>query len=212
MKSFKENPPARIKRKAEKQRLEKEEAKRLRVSEEQPNQSAIDPTTGQFVTPAQQQPQPAVTQPPTSTAATPSQPPVNGGGGDSTSSSQPSMNGDIKENGDVSDHHDDLDSNDAKLDTNNPPTSSSPSSSSTKSTTNKIMLSGFVKSQSEELQSMLESLGAEITSQAKLATHLVMPKMCRTISFLCAMSYVKYILKPEWITDSHKEKKLLGML
>jgi len=52
-------------------------------------------------------------------------------------------------------------------------------------------------------------MGAEVTSQAKHATHLIMPKMCRTISFLCAMSYVKWILKPEWITDSHKEKKLI---
>ena len=73
------------------------------------------------------------------------------------------------------------------------------------------MLSGFVKSQYEELQSMLKAMGAEVTSQAKHATHLIMPKMCRTISFLCAMSYVKWILKPEWITDSHKEKKLIGM-
>ena len=82
--------------------------------------------------------------------------------------------------------------------------------SSSSNNPNKIMLSGFVKSQYEELQSMLKALGAEVTSQAKMATHLVMPKMCRTISFLCAMSYVKWILKPEWITDSHKEKKLLG--
>merc|ERR1719479_808153 len=76
---FKANPPARIKRKAEKQRLEKEEAKRLRESDEQPNQSAIDPTTGQFVPPPPQQPTP-----PTPTAAPP---PLNGG--DSNTPQQP---------------------------------------------------------------------------------------------------------------------------
>ena len=49
----KANPPARIKRKAEKKRLEEEEAKRLRRADE--NQSAIDPTTGQFIPPNNQQ-------------------------------------------------------------------------------------------------------------------------------------------------------------
>ena len=171
--------------------MEKEEAKRLRESDEQPNQSAIDPTTGQFVPPPPQQPTP-----PTPTAAPP---PLNGG----DSNTPTMMNGDIKENGDTNndDHHNDEESN----------TNASKEETNPSSNPNKIMLSGFVKSQYEELQLMLKSMGAEVTSQAKLATHLVMPKMCRTISFLCAMSYVKWILKPEWITDSHKEKKLLGM-
>ena len=74
----------------------------------------------------------------------------------------------------------------------------------------KIMLSGFVRSEYDELEGMVKGLGAEVTSQAKFATHLVMPKMGRTISFLCAISYVKFILKPSWIRESHKEKKLLG--
>lgn len=76
----------------------------------------------------------------------------------------------------------------------------------------KIMLSGFVRSEYDELEAMVKELGAEVTSQAKFATHLVMPKMGRTISFLCAISYVKFILKPSWIRQSHKEKKLLGKL
>ena len=74
----------------------------------------------------------------------------------------------------------------------------------------KIMLSGFVRSEYEELEGMVKDLGAEVTSQAKFATHPVMPNMGRTISFLCAISYVKFILKPAWIRQSHKEKKLLG--
>ena len=74
----------------------------------------------------------------------------------------------------------------------------------------KIMLSGFVRSEYDELEAMVKELGAEVTSQANFATHLVMPKMGRTISFLCAISYVKFILKPSWIRQSHKEKKLLG--
>ena len=102
MQKFKANPPARIKRKAEKQRLEKEEAKRLRESDEQPNQSAIDPTTGQFVPPPPQQPTPPTPTTTTANAAPP--PPLNGG------ETPTMMNGDIKENGDTNndnDHHND---------------------------------------------------------------------------------------------------------
>lgn len=172
---FKANPPARIKRKAEKQRLEKEEAKRLREAQEQPNQSAIDPTTGQFIPPQ-----------------------VKTNGNDQMLNGENNDSNSIKENGDVldNDHHMTDETNSAE--------------DSKNENKLKIMLSGFVRSEYEELESMVKELGAEVTSQAKLATHLVMPKMGRTITFLCAISYVKYILKPEWIRDSQKQKKLLG--
>lgn len=174
---FKANPPARIKRKAEKQRLEKEEAKRLREAQEQPNQSAIDPTTGQFIPPQ-----------------------VKTNGNDQMLNGENNDSNPIKENGEVmdNDHHmnADTETKDSKKNDNE----------------NKlmIMLSGFVRSEYEELESMVKELGAEVTSQAKLATHLVMPKMGRTITFLCAISYVKFILKPQWIRESQKQKKLLG--
>ena len=98
------------------------------------------------------------------------------------------MNG-VKENGDCSLDKDDKDNNENKL---------------------KIMLSGFVKSEEEELTDLARNLGMELTNSAAEATHLVMPKLGRTISFLCAISYVKYILRPEWIRESSKEKKVLG--
>ena len=74
----------------------------------------------------------------------------------------------------------------------------------------KIMLSGFVESEKEELTGLVQGLGMELTDIAQKATHLVMPKLGRTISFLCAISYVKYILKADWIRESSKEKKVLG--
>jgi hypothetical protein len=74
----------------------------------------------------------------------------------------------------------------------------------------KILLSGFVPSELSEVKKMCSELGAELTSQAKSATHLVMPKMGRTISFLCAINYVKFVLTVDWINDSHKEKKWKG--
>ena len=113
---FRANPPARIKRKAEKERLEKEEAKRLRETEEQPNQSAIDPTTGQFIPPPPQQSTPPgggapppgggplqQQQPPSTGGPPGGGPPLNGGG------DNPMLNGGIKENGDANEHHNDED-------------------------------------------------------------------------------------------------------
>jgi len=223
---FKANPPARIKRKAEKQRLEKEEAKRMREAEEQNNQSGIDPITGQFITPPQQPPN--------------SQNPPQNGGGDAGNKQQ-MVNGDsIKENGDLNsnDENDPMDHSDTNNDdsskdndkdngenkessktnndsennnSGNPKINNSSENINSKDTKPKIMLSGFVRSEYEELEGMVKDLGAEVTSQAKFATHLVMPNMGRTISFLCAISYVKFILKPAWIRQSHKEKKLLDV-
>merc|ERR1719510_1536674 len=107
---------------------------------------------------------------------------------------------------------DDVDKTASKTDSeNNNSGDQKINSENIKDTKPKIMLSGFVRSEYEEIGGMVKDLGAEVTSQAKFATHLVMPKMGRTISFLCAISYVKFILKPSWIRQSHKEKKLLDV-
>ena len=166
----KANPPARFKRKAEKKRKEEEDAKRLCKPEE--NQSAIDPTTGQFVSPNQ----PEVKTEPKS------EPEVANANGQMT-------NGIVKENGDCNNENNPEKNQEAKI---------------------RILLSGFVKSEFEDLKKMVLDLKLELTESAKNATHLVMPKLGRTISFLCAISYVKFILKPEWIRESSKAKKLLG--
>ena len=178
----KANPPARIKRKAEKKRLEEEEAKRLRRADE--NQSAIDPTTGQFIPPNQPQPNPHQQ---SSTETTEVKNEVKSP--EIKAESNGKMNG-VKENGDNCDVEKDSNEKDEnKL---------------------KIMLSGFVESEKEELTGLVQGLGMELTDIAQKATHLVMPKLGRTISFLCAISYVKYILKADWIRESSKEKKVLG--
>jgi hypothetical protein len=169
---FKANPPARIKRKAERQRLEKEEAKRMREAEElrgpalngleqQPlvdNQQnggplpleAVNPVSEDKVAPPQQQPQVA---------------------------------DDFKEN-------------------NNDASRLRP----------RVVLSGFSQRQLDELRAMVLELGGEIIpgQNPRLATHLVMPKLGRTISFLCALPYVRHVLASDWIRDSKKERRFLG--
>eukprot|EP00093_Oithona_nana_P001783 01783.XXX_4517_412_1 [CDS] Oithona nana genome sequencing. len=177
----KANPPARIKRKAEKKRLEEEEAKRLRRADE--NQSAIDPTTGQFIPPNQPQQNPQQS----STELTEVKNEVKSP--EIKSEPNGKMNG-VKENGDNCDDNDKDEKNESKL---------------------KIMLSGFVESEKEELTGLAQGLGMELTDIAQKATHLVMPKLGRTISFLCAINYVKYILKADWIRESSKEKKVLDV-
>ena len=74
----------------------------------------------------------------------------------------------------------------------------------------RVLLSGFVPSELSDVKKMCDELNVQVTSQAKLATHLVMPKLGRTISFLCAISYVKFVLNVDWIKESHKDKKLQG--
>jgi hypothetical protein len=74
----------------------------------------------------------------------------------------------------------------------------------------KVMFSGFSLSELREVQKMCSELGLEVTSQARSATHLVMPCLNQTISFLCAISFVKFVVDVSWIKDSHKELKLRG--
>ena len=77
----------------------------------------------------------------------------------------------------------------------------------------RILFTGFVPSTLAEMERMARDLGAEVvlSSQSCLnATHMVMPRLGRTVKFLCAIPHVKHVLKPEWVSDSHKEKAFKG--
>ena len=78
--------------------------------------------------------------------------------------------------------------------------------------TPRILFTGFVPSSLAEMERMARELRAEVvTSQnAVKATHMVMPKLGRTMAFLCGITYVKYVLSSQWVEDSSKEKKFLG--
>ena len=60
-----------------------------------------------------------------------------------------------------------------------------------------------------EMERMARDLGANVVTGQNVskATHMVMPKLGRTMAFLCGITYVKYIVSSAWIEDSHKEKK-----
>ena len=77
----------------------------------------------------------------------------------------------------------------------------------------RIIFTGFTATTLAEMERMARDLGAEVMSSQSTtggATHLVMPKLGRTIKFLCALSSVSHVLSPQWIQDSHKDKKFKG--
>ncbi len=170
----------------------------MREADETTSNSAIDPITGQInqalLNNSRETP---------SEAGTPQTP-------SSTDTSQ--LNGDAKmENGDEN----------SNSSTGPPPTATTnhenKSDSATSGTATEggskpvVLLSGFLKSELQELEKMAKEVGLELTSHPQNATHLIMPQLVRTISFLTAMSYVKFILKADWIRESHKEKKVLDI-
>ena len=75
-----------------------------------------------------------------------------------------------------------------------------------------ILFTGFVPSSLSEMERMARDLGANVVTSQNVskATHMVMPKLGRTMAFLCGITYVKYIVSSAWIEDSHKEKKFSG--
>ncbi|CAB4063821.1 PAXIP1 [Lepeophtheirus salmonis] len=177
---FKANPPARIKRKVEKQKQEKEEAaKRMRL-ESQGGNNLLEPQ---------------------SISGNIKAPDVNGG----ESVNQPTNGGaetdklikeDEKENNNMSV---------SESDNNNDSEGMNKSGDDYKKIS--VLLSGF---SSTEFSSMVHLIKEApflcYTSDVRVATHLIMPKLCRTISFLKAIVKVKFILSNEWLKESCKEK------
>lgn len=57
----------------------------------------------------------------------------------------------------------------------------------------------------------LHGLGGEVADSSQKVTHLVASKVTRTVKFLTAMSVVKHIVKPEWLEESWRSQKFVGM-
>lgn len=76
----------------------------------------------------------------------------------------------------------------------------------------KVLLTGFVKSQENELIAILSGLGGEVipSQRAHQATHVVMPKLGRTISLLCAIPHVSFVLSHDWLRKSKEAGKFIG--
>ena len=224
---FKANPPARIKRKAGQQRMEKEEAKRMREAGETPG-GQQQQQQGQFqnpnAPPLQQQQQQVRMLPP---AGLPpgANPPIqqnrpesdpNSGTQQQNGTHNPTAaNGEVKTEtteGKESSSSASSDTAAAKVKTEDEEKENKAASSSASTQRPKVLMTGFVQSEINKLTACLNDLGAEImnVTQSKSVTHVIMPALGRTISFMCSLPYCKWVLTKEWIYDCHKENKFIG--
>ena len=55
---------------------------------------------------------------------------------------------------------------------------------------------------SKELSDIVSSLGGKVTTVPSECTHLVSSKVERTVKFVCAFNYARFILDPEWLVKS----------
>ena len=222
---FKANPPARIKRKAEKQRLEKEEAKRLREAAEMQHMGSKDPASGagnnndlqttnqqsQFAQPGSMGRQPSYQQQiPSNDAMIIQQHNQQQQEQHQDQSSPRQLNG-TREN-DTKEVKKEVDTTIDKK--NQFSTGHSKQLDAGTAAGPRIIFTGFVKSTLREMTAIVADLGGEVVPAELIstATHLVMPVLDRTISMMCALSYVNHILKADWVRESRREKKWLGEL
>lgn len=61
------------------------------------------------------------------------------------------------------------------------------------------------------LPQRLHALGGEVAEGGLKVTHLVASKVKRTVKFLAAMSVAKHVVTPEWLEESWRTQKFVGM-
>ena len=71
----------------------------------------------------------------------------------------------------------------------------------------KVMMSGMENSQRKQMTEIIERLGGGVTEEPGEASHLVMPRLARTNNFLLCLPRVRFILRPEWVTECGAQDK-----
>ena len=72
-----------------------------------------------------------------------------------------------------------------------------------------IMLSGFNASTSNHYETIIKSLGGQISSLPHSTTHFIMNRFVRTEKFYECLGYVTYVLNRTWLDRCHEEKRFL---
>ncbi|TRY70007.1 hypothetical protein TCAL_05287 [Tigriopus californicus] len=208
---FKANPPARIKRKAERQRLEKEEAKRLREAEEMrggmpPNQgypgqmmpNGMGAQQHQNPMMMQQQQQHHQQQQQMSMGGVPPQMDPNGFNRDQNHSGpgQQSANPGNPQSGEPSKTGEDLNPNALTDKQSKQPikaegNETSENKENDASNKFKVVLTGFGPTENDELKALVRELGGQVlmSQHAQMASHLVMHHLGRSVTFFCALPH-----------------------
>jgi len=74
----------------------------------------------------------------------------------------------------------------------------------------KMVLTGFTRSEYDQLQDMIRDLGGKLVANPSEATHMISKKVVRTVKFLRGFSLCKYVLRADWIKDSAKQRRFLS--
>ena len=73
----------------------------------------------------------------------------------------------------------------------------------------RVLLSGLENSERQEMSEIVERLGGKVTEVPGECSHLVMARLARTNNFLLCLPTVQHVLSLSWLRDSRAEEKFL---
>ena len=191
---FKANPPARIKRKAEKQRQEKDAEERRKKENEERLAQGLPPLEEPTDTekPLQPKLEPAVNTEEQAGVTTNS---AVSNGSQQTENKEAKMEVDVP-TGVVKEEKMDVDEEKtAEEEKEKEPT---------------VLLSGLESSERKQMTEIVTRLGGRLTETPGDCSHLVMSKLSRTNNFLQCLPTVKFVLSVKWLVESDAENKFLS--
>ncbi|XP_065184095.1 PAX-interacting protein 1-like [Sycon ciliatum] len=74
----------------------------------------------------------------------------------------------------------------------------------------RVMFTTLPAALSKDLRKSVVQLGGTVVTDVRECTHLVARRVARTVKFMAAVSVAKFILDPQWISDSKLEGKFLN--
>ena len=73
----------------------------------------------------------------------------------------------------------------------------------------RVLLSGLENSERKEMSEIVERLGGKVTEVPGESSHLVMSRLSRTNNFLLCLPTVRHVLSLRWLQESQAENKFL---
>ncbi|CAI8019609.1 PAX-interacting protein 1 [Geodia barretti] len=73
-----------------------------------------------------------------------------------------------------------------------------------------VLLTGISQSISRRLRETVQQLGGVVSDRPRDCTHLVAPRVARTVKFLSGVSVCRWVLTPDWIEQCEREGRLVS--
>ncbi|XP_065830875.1 PAX-interacting protein 1-like isoform X2 [Oscarella lobularis] len=73
----------------------------------------------------------------------------------------------------------------------------------------RVVFTGLERREVRRLTELLVNMGGTVADSPASCTHLIARKVKRTFKFLCAVSVCNYVVTPDWLVESWKERWLL---